>query len=112
MTNLTDKARLQAIHELPCVACLAAKPPFSGGRVEAHHLVGKGYRKHSGGHQATIPLCAWHHRGVPPRTDLRPSQCFMLFGPSLAVSKRAFQLRFGSELDLLNTTDQLLAATP
>lgn len=106
--NREDQERLDRIHELPCVACEIYHADMSGGRVEAHHLVDKGNREASGGHQATIPLCAWHHRGEPPRLDLRPSQCFSLFGPSLARSKRAFYLRFGDERELLQRTNRML----
>lgn len=93
---------------MPCIACLIFEAQMNGGRVEAHHLVDKGYRKHSGGDDATIPLCAWHHRGEPPRLDMRQSQCIAIFGPSLALSKRAFVVRFGSERELLARTKAML----
>ena len=48
-----------------------------------------------------IPLCPFHHRGVgnPP------------FGgaPSLALSKRLFVQRYGTEKELLAETERLLA---
>lgn len=62
-----DQKRLDIIHRLPCLACVQ-----SGGgqpnRTEAHHIVDRGYRRLSGGHNSTIPLCSWHHRGEPMNT--------------------------------------------
>ncbi len=110
MASKADRNRLYDIHRLPCVACVQTRRLMPGGPVEAHHIVDKGYRRHSGGHRATIPLCQYHHRGVPPHMDLRPSECLELLGPSLALSKRAFLVRFGSERSLLERTDRMLEA--
>lgn len=108
MTSRADQDRLDAIHALPCVACVIYQPSMSGGRVEAHHLVDKGTREASGGHQATIPLCAWHHRGQPPMYAMTVKECTSIFGPSLGQSKRAFVHRFGTERELLCLTDALM----
>jgi hypothetical protein len=75
--------------------------------TEAHHLVDKGYRIHSGGHMATLPLCRWHHRGEPLegwKISLMLSQC----GPSLALHKRDFVKRYGSERELLAKVNGIL----
>src|ERR1017187_653227 len=54
-----DLKRYEALRAIGCIAC--SINGFSAGNAEIHHLVDKGYRKHSGGNQATIPLCPWHH---------------------------------------------------
>jgi hypothetical protein len=95
-----DKARLDAIHKLPCVAC-GRRP------AEAHHIVDKGYRRLSGGHSATIPLCDWCHRGVPIwQASVTDTAEFI--GPSLALHKRDFVAKYGTERDLLAKTDAAL----
>lgn len=108
-----EQDRLDAVHALPCLACAqlieARKILFQCGKTEAHHLVDKGTRKHSGGHMATIPLGEWHHRGklIAGMSSLLMTE---LYGPSLALNKRAFAERFGGERILLVETDALIAA--
>src|SRR5690606_40472407 len=57
--------RLEQLAGMRCIACVieGRSQPH---RTEVHHIVDKGYRSHSGGHDATLPLCSWHHRGIPP----------------------------------------------
>jgi hypothetical protein len=101
---------LDAIHDLPCVACEMDHSGFATlMRTEAHHLVDRGNRAASGGHQATIPLCGWHHRGEPPRMDMSAAQAETIYGPSLARSKRDFVKRYGTERELLAKVDRRLA---
>ena len=116
--NKAEQARLDALHAMQCIACEMeagyAKvrkelPLEQPSRTEAHHLTDNGYRKHSGGHSATLPLCGWHHRGelVYPLSSREMRQ---LHGPSLALSKRVFIALYGSERDLLAIVDARLAA--
>jgi hypothetical protein len=78
-----------------CVACrkrgLISYP-------EIHHIVSCHKRY---GHDHTLPLCAWHHRGVPPAFEMTKKAARKLLGSSLAESKRDFTAEFGSELELL-----------
>lgn len=103
--NKADTKRMDIIHRLPCVACVQEGCHISPS--EAHHIVDKGYRKHSGGHQATIPLCEWHHRGEP-RLGFSAALMADKFGPSMARAKRAFVARYGTERELLARVDRLL----
>lgn len=102
MTTKADQARLDVIHLMQCIAC-ALDGLTQPSKTEAHHIVDGGYRKHSGGHQATLPLCGWHHRGEPKIGFFTAPKSAMThgFGPSLAVSKREFVRRFGTERELL-----------
>lgn len=101
-----DQKRLDVIHRLPCMACVqegCAQPS----PTEAHHLVDKGYRKHSGGHQATLPLCGWHHRGEPVFGDSCASMR-AYYGPSLAIEAKAFARNYGKQRELLANIDKLI----
>jgi hypothetical protein len=78
-------------------------------RTEAHHLTDRGYRIHSGGHMATLPLEAWHHRGICIEY-LTAREMTALYGPSLARSKRNFQATYGTERELLAQINRQLQA--
>ena len=95
-----ERERLSRLKEMPCIVC-GRRP------VEIHHLVDNGYRRLSGGHSSTIPLCIWHHRGEPDYWQSKKSMA-QSHGPSLATSKRAFVERFGSERELLAKVNALL----
>lgn len=109
--NKADQARLDAIHELPCVCCLSMKVQQPS-PTEANHVVDNGYRRLSGGHQATNALCQWHHRAVPMRDGTIMSYDYMLrmYGPSMKYQgeKGAFERCFGTQRELLAKTNKLL----
>ena len=91
--------RLKQMSAKPCIACRlhgAAQP----NRTEVHHIVDRGYRKHSGGHESTIPLCQWHHRGVC-LDGYTGTQMTEKWGPSMALAKRDFVRTYGTERELL-----------
>ena len=93
-----QRARFLALQDMGCAACSQRgvhRP------AEIHHLVRGGRRL---GHDFTIPLCAWCHRGVPD-DGLSVSDAELILGPSLARSKRDFVRFYGSEIDLLVQTD-------
>lgn len=71
--------------------------------AELHHIV-KTYRL---GHGFTIPLCQWHHRGIP-LPQLGAAGTRDLLGPSLASEKKAFVARFGTELEILKRVDAVI----
>lgn len=112
-----EQERLDAIHSLPCLACAfeieqlakAGKRLTQPFVTTAHHLVDKGYRKHSGGHMASIPLCEWHHQGKCLH-PFNPRQMETVYGPSLELTKKAFVERYGGERILLVETDALIAS--
>lgn len=106
--NAAEQRRLEILSRLPCVACYPYDQP---NRTEVHHLVDMGTRKLSGGHMATIPLDSWHHRGIPPR-GMQAAEATLKHGPSLALNKRAFVERYGTERELLGRIDLLLSTVP
>ena len=111
-----EQDRLDALHDMPCIACeieadwaKARQEPTVNqpSRTEAHHLVDKGYRIHSGGHMATLPLCGWHHEGTL-LYPLSSREMRALHGPSLKLHKKDFVATYGSERDLLAIIDRRL----
>lgn len=112
----TEQARLDALHDMQCIACeieadwakARKEPPLDQPlRTEAHHLVDKGYRIHSGGHSATLPLCGWHHEGTL-LYPLSGREMQALHGPSLKLHKKSFVATYGTERDLLAIIDKRL----
>lgn len=97
--------RFRQLQDLGCIACLLDGYP--GTPADVHHIVDKGYRSHSGGDDATIPLCPYHHRGEPGGWLTR-ANAELKAGPSLATDKRAFVLRYGTERYLLAYVDKLI----
>ena len=102
-----DQRRFMRLQDIGCLCCL--KEGYPGVPVDVHHIVDKGYREHSGGHAATLPLCPWHHRGVPPG-GLSIDEALFRVGPSLALHKKRFVETFGTERHLLEETDLLIEA--
>lgn len=92
-----DRKRFEAIKSMPCVACQIRGLRGVCGATEAHHLLSGNRRI---GHEATIPLGSWHHRGVRfPGWSIAKMEA--AFGPSLALSSKRFRGEFGSDDELL-----------
>lgn len=105
--RVDDIERFAKLYALGCVVSLVYFKRWEP--AEIHHLV-EGRKRL--GHQFTIPLSPWFHRGVPPLGDMRPSDASEKIGPSLALSKREFTSRFGSERELLEQTNKLIDGIP
>lgn len=96
-----DLARLEAIGNMPCLCCemIGVPQPFP---TERNHIVDGGYREHSGGDQATLPECIWHHRAMC-LNGWTSSQMLAKYGPSRKWqgAKGAFVERFGTDRERL-----------
>jgi hypothetical protein len=103
MTTKADLSRFQALERIGCIACHMQDRWTAS---DVHHVLSGGKRK---GHQYTIPLCPWHHRGVTSagysRKDMHD-----IAGPSLALNPKAFHGEFGDDEGLLTLTNQLIGA--
>lgn len=88
------------------VGCLACRKDGRANFADIHHPVEGGKRR---GHSHTAPLCPWHHRGVKLMPDASLEVNTASFGPSLAHNKRAFVERYGTERELVELADKLLA---
>lgn len=103
----SQQVRLDAVSAMRCVCCEIeqVRQPFP---TEVDHLVDKGYRTHSGGHDATIPLCAWHHRGLC--LDGFTAETMKLrFGPSFALQSKLAVAWYGKKRVLLARVNAMLA---
>ncbi len=110
--NAAQRRRLDRLSRMACIACLLNAPgTHQPNKTEVHHLVDKGTRELSGGHDATIPLCAWHHRGKRIRLLANDFMMAQQYGPSLALQKHAFVERYGTERHLLAIVDETLKIT-
>lgn len=107
MTTKADQVRFRKLQDMGCICCSIEGIGYVP--VDVHHLVDKGYRKHSGGNQSTLPLCPWHHRGVPP-TGMSADDALFYAGPSLELHKKRFIETYGTERELLALVDKRLEA--
>ena len=98
--EVSREARIARLQDIGCLACL------QDGRVgvpsDMHHPL-KGYRM---GEDITVPLCAWHHRGVMPGN---PDEVAKYWGPSLQLHRRAFRQCYGTDEQLLDFAESLLS---
>lgn len=104
MSKITDadRKRFENFNVIGCIACrlegLYRVP------IEVHHLLSGNRRR---GHQFTIPLDKWHHRG---ESFLTKKDATDAWGPSLAHGSKPFHERYGSDDELLAKTNELLEA--
>lgn len=91
--------RFIAIQESGCIACRQDGRISPGCEIHHQNLDGKAGQKRLG-HDHTIGLCPWHHRGVLPNGwSLKVATA--TFGPSLAVNSNAFRERYGDDERIL-----------
>lgn len=100
MTSKRELARYDKLVRHGCVCCkilgIYTVP-------EMHHIVDRGYRKHSGGNASTLPLCPYHHRGaITAHTTFEA-------GPALAHGSKPFAARWGTQRELLAQVNEAIA---
>lgn len=103
--SVSERSKL--VKMLPCIAC-EQEGVQQPSPTEAHHLNlgGKAGQKRLGD-DFQIPLCAWHHRGEPPR-NVTTSESTYTFGPSLARDSKMFRFTYGQDSQLLALTIEKL----
>lgn len=103
-----QRARFDAIRDVGCIACLIlgmATP------AEVHHLtIGGKHGQKRLGHDHTIGLCSYHHRGSIPGCALPARLLEERYGPSYALAPRAFRGKFGQDDYLLHYQNERIAA--
>lgn len=98
-----DQARFDAMQ---CGGCLACRQLGRFGEPsDVHHLLSGGYRI---GHQFTVALCPWHHRGVRPKWALNDDVARAELGPSMKIEPSAFRIQFGFDHELLATQNRII----
>jgi hypothetical protein len=106
--NSRDSKRYDALRRIGCIACVIDGQECYCGVVEIHHLVTNGYRRLSGGNQATIPLGRFHHQGIP-FMDRTVTWMRNMYGPSMALESKAFAERYGNQRTLLARVNEMLS---
>lgn len=102
-----EQRRYQKLQGIGCICCGMRG---RSSQADIHHLNENGHAGQARrGDRYTIPLCPWHHRGVP-LSGLDRRRTEVLCGPSLALSPRLFRETFGSDDDLLAATDARIGA--
>jgi hypothetical protein len=98
---------MEEIHEHGCIACRM----HGIGNVwpEIHHLTSTGQHGNGArvGHDATVGLCSWHHRGIV-FDGHAVETCDAIRGPSLAHTPRSFRATYGRDEKLLAYQNRLL----
>ena len=97
-----EQRRFEGLLKIGCICCRMLK--VNGRTAEIHHLIKSNRRM---GHEFTIPLCGWHHRGV---TILPKAKTQDEYGPSLADGSKPFHAHWGADLELLEKVNDLLRA--
>ena len=99
-----EAARFAKLKALGCVACRLERIPPDTMEPQIHHFLSGNKRI---GHMATVPLCYWHHNGLP--YDGVPTAWFLAnVGPSFHKHTRQFRAKYGSDAELLAMTDELI----
>lgn len=111
--TVAESARIVLVKKLGCICCMLNMqfwmPVPYRGVCEAHHLLSGGLRR---GHLFTIGLCRWHHQAVPPREGMGEAAAIAVYGPSVATGSKPFHLMYGSDDELLEFQNALLAQVP
>ncbi len=99
-----QQQRMDAIRDIGCVVAYSLGLGFVP--CEIHHLtVGGKHGQKRRGHDFTVGLNPWSHRGEA-FGGISPARCEELFGPSYAKQPRRFRSEIGQDdylLDLQNT---------
>lgn len=109
-----ERARMDAISEGGCIVARHLGiwvEMFDGERLpipcEIHHLtIGGKHGSKRRGHEFTVGLNPWSHRGVP-FSNYTAAECKRMFGPSYAREPRAFRELYSDDW-LLARQNELL----
>lgn len=107
-----ESQRMETVKWLGCIFCklnpLLGLKVASTGPCDAHHELSGGRRI---GHLATIGGCLWHHRGQPPVAGMSQDAAIARYGPSVATGSKPLHAMYGSDAELLEFQNALLAMT-
>lgn len=107
MSTNAEKRRFLRLQELGCICCHIEGLGYVPAEID--HIVDKGYRRLSGGHAATIPLCPYHHRGVPP-SGFSEDTARGYAGPSKRLHRKLFIKTYGTDRELLAVVNKRIEA--
>ena len=98
-----QELRFQAIYSVGCLPCWLLGIEFNPCTIQ--HVV-EGRKRL--GHDFTYGACGWHHQGYPLDGKTQ-KQTEEMLGPSLALSKKKYIERFGSERELVRLENQMIS---
>jgi hypothetical protein len=96
--------RLDRFREFQRIGCIACRERGVLSQADVHHLLSGGKRR---GDDHTIPLCPWHHRGMPP-AEVTEKEATRYYGPSMAKQPKLFRAIFGGDEELLAKVEALI----
>jgi hypothetical protein len=94
--RVLDKARIEAIHGLPCVACREYGDKQET-PTQAHHCISGRYSSVRAGDDAAIPLCEDHHQGDRGSDKV-----------AIHKDKAAWEAKYGPDTGFIAVTDWLI----
>jgi hypothetical protein len=94
------KAQKERIARVLALGCCICGLETHGSPLEVHHLISGGKRM---GHDFTVCLCRYHHRGIGYHRRLMIDR-----GPSLAHGSKLFTEAYGSQQNLWMRTQTRL----
>lgn len=104
----SEQARFDNMKDLGCIACIldGKHKPFENPNFEPeiHHMLSGNKRI---GHEATVPLCTFHHQGVA-HFGMTCARLLDEVGPSWHKHRREFRKRYGSDAELIETVNKYL----
>ena len=101
-----QKRRWERMRANSCVTCYL-RDGTSSGALEIHHLtVGDRHGALRLGHDHTVCLCEWCHRGVHRHASADYYE--REYGPSLALTPRVFRREYGDGAYLLKVQNEMI----
>ena len=101
-----QQARFDAIREIGCIVARTRGLGFVP--CEIHHLtIGGKHGAKRRGHDFTVGLNPWSHRGEP-FGGMSAETCERMFGPSYARQPRLFRQEVGNDDQLLDFQNSLI----
>ena len=100
-----QERRFALIKDIGCLACRKRGITEQGCEIHHQTLDGKAGQRRLG-HDFTVGLCCWHHRGGRP-PGVTFAEMVRTFGPPLTRS-RLFREMFGSDAELLELQNRLI----
>lgn len=99
----SEATRFAKLHDLGCIACILNGFDYKT-VAEIHHYL-RGNKRI--GHDATVPLCTWHHQGVSTE-GAAPASLYAYLGPSFHKHTREFRHRYGDDAVLLARVNSMI----
>lgn len=98
--NAAQRVRFAELHDIGCIACMLAGVGWVAPEQDHRNNCDlAGMKRTEGGHDETLALCCWHHRGIP-WDGWTAAKCLEKAGPSKHLAKKRFIDRFGTISEL------------